>query len=204
MLLSTTLIPLLPKPAITPVLLRPPVNVLLASEIPELPVMTPLLETLVVFALIKAIPAAELPLIKPAFVMLPVTVVVSTVTPPAFPLIVAPAVLTIQPPRVELAILTPCALVPLIDPELLRPKVTDELATEIPVAPVIVPLLLMLAVLTLDKSTPAADVPEIKPALIRLPVIVELSTLTPATPVIVAPAVLTIEPPRVELAILIP
>ena len=95
-------------PMMVPLLLRPPVNVVLATEIPELPAITPLLEMLVVLESLTKTPALDRPEIEPAFEMLPTTEALATDTP-VLPEIVAPVALTIEPLMVLKETKTPAA-----------------------------------------------------------------------------------------------
>jgi len=93
---------------------------------------------------------------------------------------------------------TPCAFVPMMVPELLIPPVMVELATVMPVTPVIEPLFVMLLSFELATETPAADRPLIRPELFNAPMIVELATEMPVAPAIVP--LLLIEPLMVLVA----
>ena len=75
----------------------------------------------------------------------------------------------------------------MIDPELLRPPVRAELATDTPSTPIIVPLFVMLVNLALSTKTPAANTPVMRPELVNAPVRVEFATEIPELPVM-APA----------------
>ena len=109
-------------PEIRPLLVIPLFRVIVESRlIPVLPAIVPpvwlVMEPPSELLLINAIPEAVVPAIKPVLAIPPPMVLPSITTPFRAPLIVAPAILMIEPPREELLLkLIPDALVPEIKP----------------------------------------------------------------------------------------